>query len=85
MRASQSFPSFDQSHLGEEEGDDNEPDDVVAESGKALREGQRLGGNHSGGCQEGPSACWQWLQHQACVRKPHSVTASTPEKLNLHS
>ena len=54
-------------HLGEEEGDDDEPDDVVAEGAEALREGQRLGGDRHRRRQERPRARRQRRQHQACT------------------
>lgn len=53
-------------HLGEEEGDDDEPDDVAAEGREALREGQRLGGDHRRRHQKRPRARRQRLQHQPC-------------------
>ena len=55
-------------HRCEEEGDDDEPDDVVGEGRERLGEAERLRGDRRAHRQERPRACGQRLQHQPCTR-----------------
>lgn len=47
----------------EEEGDDDEPDDLVGEGGEGGGEGERVGGDGGGEPQESPGADGERAQH----------------------
>ena len=52
--------------LGKEEGDDNEPDDVIAERAEGRSKGESLGEDRYCDSQESPSSRWQRFQHKPC-------------------
>lgn len=71
-------------HRREEEGDDDEPDDVVGEGGEGLAKAERLGGDRGGHRQERPRPRGQRLQHQPCTGFPvHLVQPRTTASAGL--
>ena len=53
-------------HRSKEEGNNNEPDDIILKCNERLLEAECLCEDRHGHRQEGPRPCWQGLQNKPC-------------------